>query len=209
MTVRTGALGKAYPPTVYAVGREKVREYALAVGETNPVHLDVQAARPRRVCRHRRSTDVRSRLLDAGGSDGGVRPGRGDELRDGGPRRPGVSLGPAGHRRRDRQRASVKDIYEHDGAGSTSLRLFRSTSVARPSAPAHGQTSSEAPDEHSHSARLLAPRCRLCPNASRRLQRTISSSAAARYALGYPPGAALRAGPPRPPRYRDPRIRAF
>ena len=45
MAVRTGALGRAYPPTVYAVGREKVREYALAVGETNPVHLDVRVAR--------------------------------------------------------------------------------------------------------------------------------------------------------------------
>ena len=45
MAVRTGAVGKVYPPSVYAVGREKVREYALAVGETNPVHLDVRAAR--------------------------------------------------------------------------------------------------------------------------------------------------------------------
>jgi len=27
------------------VGREKIREYAFAVGETNPVHLDVEAAR--------------------------------------------------------------------------------------------------------------------------------------------------------------------
>ena len=32
-------------PTVYAVGREKIREYARAVGETNPVHLDLEAAR--------------------------------------------------------------------------------------------------------------------------------------------------------------------
>lgn len=39
------AVGKTYPSTVYAVGREKVREYAHAVGETNPVHLDVEAAR--------------------------------------------------------------------------------------------------------------------------------------------------------------------
>ena len=29
----------------YAVGREKVREYARAVGESNPVYLDVEAAR--------------------------------------------------------------------------------------------------------------------------------------------------------------------
>jgi acyl dehydratase len=29
----------------YAIGREKVREYADAVGETNPLHLDHEAAR--------------------------------------------------------------------------------------------------------------------------------------------------------------------
>ena len=45
MPVNTHAVGKTYEPVVYAVGREKVREYARAVGETNPVHLDVQAAR--------------------------------------------------------------------------------------------------------------------------------------------------------------------
>ena len=38
-------VGKSYAPVTYAVGREKVKEYALAVGETNPVHLDVEAAR--------------------------------------------------------------------------------------------------------------------------------------------------------------------
>ena len=45
MPVSTTAVGKSYPPTVYAVGREKIREYALAVGEDDPVHLDVAAAR--------------------------------------------------------------------------------------------------------------------------------------------------------------------
>ena len=30
---------------VYAVGREKIREYASATGETNPIHLDPEAAR--------------------------------------------------------------------------------------------------------------------------------------------------------------------
>ncbi|MCW3017617.1 MAG: MaoC family dehydratase [Solirubrobacterales bacterium] len=45
MPVNTSAIGKSYPPTMYAVGREKIREYALAVGETNPLHLDVAAAR--------------------------------------------------------------------------------------------------------------------------------------------------------------------
>jgi acyl dehydratase len=43
--VNKQAVGKSYPPAVYAVGREKVREYAYAVGETNPVHFDVEAAR--------------------------------------------------------------------------------------------------------------------------------------------------------------------
>jgi acyl dehydratase len=39
------AVGKRYPPTTYAVGREKIREYAHATGESNPLHLDVDAAR--------------------------------------------------------------------------------------------------------------------------------------------------------------------
>jgi len=41
----TDAIGKTYPATIYAVGREKVREYAHAVGETNPLYLNVEAAR--------------------------------------------------------------------------------------------------------------------------------------------------------------------
>ena len=44
MSLATAAIGKRYPPTRYAVGREKIREYASAVGETNPLHLDPQAA---------------------------------------------------------------------------------------------------------------------------------------------------------------------
>ena len=45
MPVQTQAVGKSYPPGVYAVGREKVKEYAAAIGETNPIHLDHEAAR--------------------------------------------------------------------------------------------------------------------------------------------------------------------
>jgi len=45
MPVKTEAVGRSYPPLTYAVGREKIREYAFAVGETNPLHLDVEAAR--------------------------------------------------------------------------------------------------------------------------------------------------------------------
>jgi acyl dehydratase len=45
MAANASAVGKRYAPVVYAVGREKVKEYALAVGETDPLHLDPEAAR--------------------------------------------------------------------------------------------------------------------------------------------------------------------
>ena len=40
MTVDTSAVGKTYEPFEYEVGLEKIREYALAVGEDNPVYFD-------------------------------------------------------------------------------------------------------------------------------------------------------------------------
>ncbi len=45
MTNPTAAIGRTYPAVTYAIGREKIREYARAVGETNPLHLDLAAAR--------------------------------------------------------------------------------------------------------------------------------------------------------------------
>lgn len=45
MPVNTSAIGKTFAPGTYAVGREKVKEYAAAVGETNPLHSDPEAAR--------------------------------------------------------------------------------------------------------------------------------------------------------------------
>lgn len=45
MSPTSTPVGKAYPPTLYAVGREKIKEYARATGETNPLHLDHEAAR--------------------------------------------------------------------------------------------------------------------------------------------------------------------
>ncbi len=45
MAVNTEPVGRSYDPVTYAVGREKIREYAAAVGETNPLHVDVEAAR--------------------------------------------------------------------------------------------------------------------------------------------------------------------
>ena len=45
MAVKTEAVGKEYPSATYEVGLEKIREYATAVGETNPLHFDRDAAR--------------------------------------------------------------------------------------------------------------------------------------------------------------------
>jgi acyl dehydratase len=45
MSLDTSAKGKTYPPFEYEVGKEKIREYAQAVGEDNPVYFDREAAR--------------------------------------------------------------------------------------------------------------------------------------------------------------------
>jgi acyl dehydratase len=46
MAVNAALAGTSYPPTApYLVGREKVREFAAAVGSRDPLCLDVDAAR--------------------------------------------------------------------------------------------------------------------------------------------------------------------
>jgi acyl dehydratase len=46
MPVDTSYAGREYPPNAaYDVGREKLREFASAVGATHPAHLDPEAAR--------------------------------------------------------------------------------------------------------------------------------------------------------------------
>jgi acyl dehydratase len=45
VTVNADAVGKTYEPTIYAVGREKIIEFALATGESEPLYLEVAAAR--------------------------------------------------------------------------------------------------------------------------------------------------------------------
>ena len=45
MPVKTEAIGKSYPPVEYEVGKEKIGEYARAVGEENPVYFDRAAAK--------------------------------------------------------------------------------------------------------------------------------------------------------------------
>ena len=44
MALDTSPKGKSYPAQQYEVGREKIREYAQAVGEDNPVYYDRDAA---------------------------------------------------------------------------------------------------------------------------------------------------------------------
>jgi acyl dehydratase len=45
VALKTDAVGKAWPGTTYQAGREKIKEYATALGIENPVHFDVEAAR--------------------------------------------------------------------------------------------------------------------------------------------------------------------
>lgn len=45
MAINQDVVGRVYPPAEpYAVGREKIREFANAVKATSPLHFDVQAA---------------------------------------------------------------------------------------------------------------------------------------------------------------------
>ena len=44
MAEQSSVVGRSYEPFEYEVGREKIREYAHAVGEENPVHFDPRAA---------------------------------------------------------------------------------------------------------------------------------------------------------------------
>jgi acyl dehydratase len=45
VALNTDVVGKEWPAAEYEVGREKIREYAHAVGEENPVHHDPEAAK--------------------------------------------------------------------------------------------------------------------------------------------------------------------
>jgi acyl dehydratase len=45
VAVDDSAKGKTYPSLEYEVGKEKIREYAQAVGEDNPVYFDREAAK--------------------------------------------------------------------------------------------------------------------------------------------------------------------
>lgn len=44
MAVDTKFIGKKYPPSTYEIGKEKIKEYALAVGDNNPLYLNDEKA---------------------------------------------------------------------------------------------------------------------------------------------------------------------
>jgi acyl dehydratase len=45
LPIDTSAAARTFPPHAYTVERDRVREYARAVGETDPIHFDLDAAR--------------------------------------------------------------------------------------------------------------------------------------------------------------------
>lgn len=46
MSLDPSFIGRSYPPTApYEVGREKIREFAEAIGDPNPVYADQEAAK--------------------------------------------------------------------------------------------------------------------------------------------------------------------
>jgi acyl dehydratase len=46
MALDPSFVGRSYPPTApYEVGREKIREFAVAVGDANPAYADPEAAK--------------------------------------------------------------------------------------------------------------------------------------------------------------------
>ena len=147
MAPKTDAVGKTYPPVSYAVGREKVREFAAAVGEENPLHHDVDAARAAGYA------DVVAPPMFAvvfGGramAPGALRPRGRHRLLPHGPRRPGVRLGTARSSRATRSppRSRSRTIAER---GGLVFYVFESP-LDQPgrrdaSAPAPGPTSSRS-----------------------------------------------------------------
>lgn len=44
MVIDEKFIGREFPSTMYVIGREKIKEYAIAVGDLNPLYLDVEFA---------------------------------------------------------------------------------------------------------------------------------------------------------------------
>ena len=127
MAVKTEAVGKAYPPFEYEVGKEKIAEYARAIGAENPVHFDRGAAREAGF-RDVVAPPMFAVVYSAGSVAPGIfDPDVGIDFAHDGPRRPGVRVGRAGGlRRRDLHDHTVKDISEKGGKG---FYVFESVST--------------------------------------------------------------------------------
>jgi acyl dehydratase len=58
MAVDTKFIGREYKPVTYVVGQEKIKEYALAIGDLNPLYIDHDIAPPMFVVVFARETMV-------------------------------------------------------------------------------------------------------------------------------------------------------
>src|SRR4029450_9215663 len=95
--VNQDLIGKQWPAVEYEIGREKIREYANAVGETNPIYHDPGrggggGARAGGGCalpERRGPAGVLRRLQRPGGRSRGGRPRGRDQSRGDGPPEPG------------------------------------------------------------------------------------------------------------------------
>lgn len=118
MPVDASAKGKSYPVHDYEVGREKIREYAHAVGEDNPVYFDREAAKaagfrdipaPPMFAVVYSAGAMAPAILDPEvGMNLGMMVHGGQEFSWGEPVCSGDTISTA---------AEVKDIYEKDGKG--------------------------------------------------------------------------------------------
>jgi acyl dehydratase len=130
--VETRAKGKTYPPYEYEVGKEKIREYAQAVGEDNPLYYDREEARaagfrdipaPPMFAVVYATGSVGPGILDPEvGIDFAMMVHGGQEFVWGQPVCVGDTIS---------TRTSVKDIFEKDGKG---FYVFESVSINQ-----HGQ----------------------------------------------------------------------
>ena len=140
--VNEDAKGKTYPPFEYEVGKEKIKEYAYAVGEaTRSTSTATRRARPASAtCRRRRCSRSSTRPAPSARR---ARPGGRHQLRDDGPRRPGVRLGRARLRGRHDHapRRASRTSTSAAAWGSTSSSRCRATRTARRSCAAPGRTS--------------------------------------------------------------------
>jgi acyl dehydratase len=116
--VDASAKGKSYPVHEYEVGKEKIREYAHAVGEDNPVYFDREAAQaagfrdvpaPPMFAVVYSAGAMAPAILDPEvGINLGMMVHGGQEFTWGDPVCAGDTISTA---------AEVKDIYEKDGRG--------------------------------------------------------------------------------------------